>query len=390
VEASSAVIDAVRPDAREETTSTEMIRVHVARTFSDFLALGARWNALLKETGSDSVFLTWEWLYTWAKHYLEEGQLWIVLVFKNDELVGIAPFCVRRRVTEVITVREMRFLGSDDVGSTHLDFIVRRKHKATVLRAIYRHLHEEASGAWDLLTLSELPAESSSIDQWELLVGEAGRVIEVAGMTVEPFIDLRDGLEHFLASLSSNERSNLRRKQRHLEGLGNVTYERVSSTQDVERAMDLLIDLHQMRWRQKGAAGVFADERRRRFHREIARAFSEKGWLRLDFLRLGGEAIAGVYGYAYRNRYSFYLPGLNPKVAARSSPGILLLFRCVQEAVSEGYKEFNLLTGAADYKMAWATGLRRCITLQCYNRHLRSAVVKALESGKSMIKMLVR
>jgi len=384
------VLDDVRPDARGETTSTEMIRVHVARTFSDFLALGARWNALLKETGSDSVFLTWEWLYTWAKHYLEEGQLWIVLVFKNDELVGIAPFCLRPRVTEMITVREMRFLGSDDVGSTHLDFIVRRKHKAMALRAIYRHLHEEASGAWDLVTLSELPADSSSIDLWELLVGEAGRVMEVASMTVEPFIDLRDGLEHFLASLSGNERSNLRRKQRHLEGLGSVTYERVSSTQDVERAMDLLIDLHQMRWRQKGDAGVFADERRRRFHREIARAFSEKGWLRLDFLRLGGEAIAGVYGYAYRDRYSFYLPGLNPKVAARSSPGILLLFRCVAEAVREGYKEFNLLKGAADYKMAWATGLRRCITLQCYNRHLRSAVVKALESGKSMIKMLVR
>ena len=77
-------------------------------------------------------------------------------------------------------------------------------------------------------------------------------------------------------------------------------------------------------------------------------------------------------------------------VAARSSPGILLLFRCVEEAVREGDQEFNLLKGAADYKIAWATGLRRCVTLQYYNRHLRSAAVKALESGKSMIKMLVR
>ncbi len=368
----------------------EAVRIRVVRTFEEFLALADCWNALLKETGSDSVFLTWEWLYTWVKHYLEEGQLWIVLVFKNDELIGIAPFCVRPRVTEMITIREMRFLGSDDVGSTNLDFIVRRKRKATVLRTIYRHLHEEASWAWDLLTLSELPAESSSIDLWELLVGEAGRVIEVAGMTVAPFIDLRNGLEHFLASLSGNERSNLRRKQKHLEGLGSVTYERVSSTQDVDKAMDLLIDLHQMRWTQKGAAGVFADDRRRRFHRELARVFSEKGWLRMDFLRLGGEAIAGVYGYAYGDRYSFYLPGLNPKIAARSSPGILLLFRCVEEAASEGYKEFNLLQGAADYKMAWATGLRRCVTLQYYNRRVRSALVKTLESGKSMIKILMR
>ena len=372
-EGPSGVLEAVTPDARRKATLAEAVRIRVVRNFEEFLAIADRWHALLKETASDSVFLTWEWLYTWSRHYLEEGQLWIVLVFKNDELIGIAPFCVRPRVTGMMTIREMRFLGSEGVGSTHLDFIVRRKHKETVLRAIYRHLHDEAAGAWDLLTLSELPAESSSIDLWELMVGEAGRVMEVAGLTVEPFIDLRDGLEHFLTSLSGNERSNLRRKQRRLD-----------------RAMDVLIQLHQMRWKERGAAGVFGDYRRRVFHRDIARAFSDKGWLRLDFLLLSGEPIAGVYGYAYRNRYSFYLPGLNPMVAARSSPGILLLFRCVEAAVREGNQEFNLLKGAADYKIAWATGLRRCVTLQYYNRHLRSAAVKALESGKSMIKMLVQ
>ena len=190
MEGPSGVLEAVTPDAGKKATLAEAVRLRVVRNFEEFLALADRWHALLKETASDSVFLTWEWLYTWSRHYLEEGQLWIVLVFKNDELIGIAPFCVRPRVTGMMTIREMRFLGSEDVGSTHLDFIVRRKHKETVLRAIYRHLHEEAAGAWDLLTLSELPAESSSIDLWELMVGEAGRVMEVAGMTVEPFIDL--------------------------------------------------------------------------------------------------------------------------------------------------------------------------------------------------------
>ena len=367
-----------------------MFRIRVVRALEEFLVLAGRWNVLLRETASDNIFLTWEWLYTWAKHYLADGQLWIVLVFKNDELIGIAPFCVGPRVTGMIKIREMRFLGSQDVGSGNLDFIVRKQHKRVVLPAIYRHLHEEAAEAWDLLTLSEIPAESSSIALWDLLVEEAGRVMEVAGTTVYPVIDLREGLEHFVASLSGNERSNLRRKQRQLEGLGRVTYERVSSSQDVERAMDLLIHLHQARWEQRGAAGVFGDDRRRMFHRDIARAFSEKGWLRLDFLILSGEAIAGVYGYGYGDRYSFYLPGLNSTIAAKTSPGILLLFRCVEEAVREGYNEFDLLKGAADYKMAWASGLRRCVTLRYYNRHLRSAAVKALESGKSLIKILVR
>jgi CelD/BcsL family acetyltransferase involved in cellulose biosynthesis len=374
----------------EDVLSGGTLRIEVVRAWEGFRDLARRWNALLAETESDNIFLTWEWLYTWARCYLAESQLWIVLVFKNTELVGIAPFCMWPRVAGVVKIRELRFLGSEDVGSANLDVLVRKKHRGPAIRAIYRHLHDAARGAWDLLTLSEVPAESPSIDVWDALVQETGRIMEVIGTTVYPVIDLRDGLKPFVASLSANERSNLRRKQKHLEELGGVSYERVSSSQDVERAMQVLIHLHQVRWERRGTVGVFGDERRRRFHRDIVRAFSEKGWVRLDFLLLDGEAIAGVYGYTYRGRYSFYLPALNPTIGARTSPGILLLFRCIEEAVREGCTEFDLLRGAADYKMAWATNLRRCITLRYYNRHLRSAAMKALESGKSVVKMLVR
>ena len=366
------------------------VAVRIVRTFEDLRSVAGRWNALLESTSSDSVFMTWEWLYTWARHYLDERQLWVALGFKNEELIGIAPLYVSKRSLGGLTIREMRFLGSEHVGSTQLDFVVRRRHRPSFLRAVYRHLHEEAGRDWDILTLTDLPADSPSIDVWERLADETGRVLEIPGMSVAPFIDLRGGLEPFLVSLSGNERSNLRRKQRHLTELGTVAHERLSSSRDADKGLDLLIHLHQLRWSRRGAAGVFGDERRRLFHRDIARLFSEKGWLRLDFLLLNGEAIAGIYGYAYRGRYSFYLPGLNPTVAAKASPGLLLLFRCVEEAVHEGCHEFNLLQGAADYKTAWATGAHRGITLRYYNRHVRSAAVKALHSARSAIKVLVR
>jgi CelD/BcsL family acetyltransferase involved in cellulose biosynthesis len=390
MESSSSIRGTVTRGSVDEASRGDMVRIRTIRTFQEFLALSDRWNTLLKNTPSDNVFLTWDWLYTWARHYVDESQIRIILAFKNDELIGIAPFYVHTRVKRMIKVREMRFIGSEDAGAMHLDFIVGRKHKDAVVRAVHRHLHEDAVGVWDLLILSELPAESSSIDLWERLVGEPGKVIEVAGTTAAPFIDLSRGLEHFVASLSANERYNLRRKQRRLEALGNVTYDRVSSTQHVDAAMDLMIDLHQTRWRQKGEGGVFGNDRRRVFHREIARAFSAKGWLRLDFLLLGGEAIAGVYAYTYNGCYWFYLPGLNPQAAPKNSPGILLLFHCIEDTAREGFKEFNLLTGTDDYKMAWATGLRRCVTLQYYNRHLRSAALKAVESGISILKILGR
>lgn len=288
-----------------------MFALQVVRTLKEFDTLAKRWSGLLGATASDNIFLTWEWLYTWAKHYLAENRLWIVLVYKGNQLVGIAPFYIREQRDGLVKVREMRFLGTEEVCSSYLDFIVLEKHKKAVLHLIYRHLHEEAEGFWDVLTMSEIPAESSSIDLWDGFIQEAGKVVEIAGTTVCPVIKLTECLEDFLLSLSGNERYNLQRKRKYLEQAGQVAYERASSSADVEQAMELLVRLHQMRWEERGARGVFRSQRYLMFHMEIAQIFAEKGWVQLDFLRLNGEPIAGIYGYGYKGCYSFYLPGFN-------------------------------------------------------------------------------
>ena len=367
-----------------------MFTVRVVTTLREFETLADQWTGLLKGTKADNIFLTWEWQYTWARHFLGQQRLWIVLVYDGGRLVGIAPFYIREHSASMVKVREILFLATEGVGSSYLDFIVSEGDKKAVLYSIYRHLHEEARGLWDVLTLGEIPAESRSLDLWDGFVGEVGRVVEIVGMTACPFIALTERVEDFLSSLSGNERYNLRRKQRWLEEMGQVAYQRASSDGEIEKAMDVFIRLHQMRWGQKGSGGVFRSDQVVQFHLDIARLFSEKGWIQLDFLLLDGEMIAGIYGYGYNGRYSFYLPGFNPAIAPKASPGILLLFHRIEKAIEEEYRVFDLLRGAPDYKIAWANGLRRSLTLRYYNRHLRAAGMKLVESGKSVVKVLVR
>jgi len=368
------------------------VSIRPVTTLDDFETLGASWNGLLKRVGSDNVFLTWEWLYTWAKHYLRDRHLWIIVVYDPpDQLLGIAPFYIRP-VTwyGLLRVREMRFLGTEAVGSPYLDFIVPRARKKAVLHAIYEYLHRDISPLWDALTLSQIPAESSTIDLWDSFNREAGNVMEFAAWTACPLIDLTSHLDDFLAAIGRNERYNLRRKQRRLSGMGTVVYERARTTREVEKAFDTFIELHRMRWAQRAPVATFGNHTFSSFHRDIARLFSEQGWARLDFLRLNGEAIAGVYGYSYNDHYSFYLPGFNPDVCPKASPGILLLYHCIEEAIAEGQKQFDLLRGITDYKMAWANGLRRALTFRHYNRHLRSKAARLLQHSRDTVKALVR
>ncbi len=368
-----------------------MVSVRVATTLAQFEKLSSVWNDLLEGTSSNHLFLTWEWLYPWAKHYLDDDRLFILLVYEGDRLVGIAPLYIRKETHfGLLRFRRVVFLGTGEACSPYLDVIVSDRKKGAVLTALISYLYREAGGEWDILSLSELPAESSTLDYCYRMMGEAGKVIEITDQTCYPIIRLGKEVGDFLSGISGNERYNLRRKRDRLDEAGRVTFSHVSSPNDVEKEMAAFVALHQMRWEQNGKGGCFKSERFLTFHRAISESFGRKGWLRLDFLTLDGEKIAGIYGFSYQGRYSFYLPGLNPQVVPEASPGNLLLYECVQRAIREGCAEFDLLRGAADYKLAWANFIRRTLTVRMFNKGVRAAALKLAESGKEAVKVLVR
>ncbi len=112
--------------------------------------------------------------------------------------------------------------------------------------------------------------------------------------------------------------------------------------------------------------------------------------MRLAFLSVNKEKVAGIYGYSYNNTFYFYLPGLNPRVFPDVSPGILLLFECICHAIRDGCKGFDLLRGPANCKLVWSDTLRRSMTLRLYNKSLRTVAFKMMESGKDLVKVSVR
>jgi len=182
---------------------------------------------------------------------------------------------------------------------------------------------------------------------WRLTKGvvrtSSGKVIDVVGTTACPLIDLPAHSEALLDRVGPQARQTIRRKRRRLELAGRVEYERVATIEGLGAALTTFVQLHQTRWTQKGLGGAFANPRFLAFHQEIAKAFGELGWVRFDFLRLDDDPVAGIYGFSYKARYSFYLPGFDPAVLPQSSPGILLLLRCAEEAIGEGHREFDLL-----------------------------------------------
>jgi CelD/BcsL family acetyltransferase involved in cellulose biosynthesis len=144
----------------------------------------------------------------------------------------------------------------------------------------------------------------------------------------------------------------LRYYRRRAEKAGEVRFETATGA-GLEGAMAALVALHRARWAARGEPGVLTDARVEGFHREVARGFAERGWLRLYLMRVGGRVAAAHYGFLARGCAYYYLGGFDPDFD-RLSPGSLMLLHAVEAAVREGAREFDFLRGREPYKYAWS------------------------------------
>ena len=138
-------------------------------------------------------------------------------------------------------------------------------------------------------------------------------------------------------------------------------------------ALDELFWLHGRRWRRRGLKGAFADERIRRFHRDVACRFAGRGVLRLHRLRLDGKTRALFYCFAGQGRVYYYLSGFDLALA-RHSLGTVLMAEAVSRAIAEGAHEFDLLRGDENYKREWRAEERRTVRLVLSRRSVRSRI----------------
>ena len=374
---------------------TAPLTIRAVTSLEEFKGLAQDWEQLLRTVPGHSLFLTWEWLYIWTKHFLGDRRLQILLVLDDQKrLVGIAPLYLRTtRAQGLIPLRELRFLASESetINLSYLDVIANEKQKRAVLQSLYWYLFNEVRGDWDVLTLSEISAESSTIDLWNELFDKAGKVGEIVSATCCPVIRLPGDVATYRAGLGRSRRYTLQRKMKCLQGAGRIEYSRATSPAEVDTALDWLITLHHRRWSDGSSGGVLAFERTKRFHREIVQVLSKRGQVSIDLLKLDDRLLAAIYGFTHQGVYYSYLPGFDPAtIFSKASPGLLLLYHRIEQAICDGEHTVDLLMGAQPYKLEWSNALRRSMTLRYYNRHARALGLKLLETAKQAVKMLVR
>ena len=343
--------------------------------FENLQALSQRWD----ELAGTCVFRNWAWISTWWKHYGADSsrQLSVLLVWEGEppasciepttaacdpeRLAAILPCYVEKSIT---SGRVLRLLGDGEVCSDHLDLLVSATNAVRCSDAIAEHLCQEWTD-WDLIDFPTLDESAEDTKLRHLLSALAQNECQVSRHSDQNCwaIELPETWEEFLALQSKSHRKQLRRLEKRVLQSEACQWHQVKLLEDFERGWEVLVDLHQKRRRSLGEPGCFASATWGAFHKDIAAQLLAQGHLRLSWLELGGEPIAAEYHFAGGRTTYVYQGGLDPD-RLEEEPGRLSMIRCVQQAIEEGHRKFDLLRGDEPYKPHWRATARETVRVQ--------------------------
>jgi CelD/BcsL family acetyltransferase involved in cellulose biosynthesis len=335
-----------------EAKRTANLTVSCLREDLALQQLESEWNELLSESSSKTIFMTWEWIWTWWRVYGHEGDLYVITVRDEDSrLLGIAPFkLAKRRLVGIVRTSVLEFIGSgDDVFPAYLDLIIRKGREKEIVPAIIERILADAVVKG--VDLSPYSANSPNLVILMDLLGSCSGHLSASIRSVCPIATLPDSWAEFLASKSKNFRKKMGEYERRCKRDLDLDFRRSMDVNNLTDDMSMMTDLHHMRW--NGRSMSFRSEKYLKFHTELARKLRQRDWLRLHFMEDGSKPIAALYCFKYQNKFYYYQSGRDPSYS-RYRVGLVLMNEVIREAIEEGAESFDFLSGAESYKYRWA------------------------------------
>jgi CelD/BcsL family acetyltransferase involved in cellulose biosynthesis len=329
--------------------------LRVINNFSEFSGLRDMWNDLLKRSAADTIFLTWEWIYTWWECFGESKKLFIIIAENDGSIVGIAPlYITKARFLGILKLKHLEFLGTNGALTEYMDFIIFKGYESEIVPAFLNFIFEQ-SLQWDVLNLVSVRQDALNLKLIKIYCNKKKLRYQEYNSNISPYIKLPASFDEYMQSLSRNSRWRFKKHKKNLEKGRKVEVFETKDQSSVSEDFSKIIQLHQKRWEQKGGKGSFSNTKAQfiQFHKSIVQRFFVNGWLYLTQLQVEGESVAGQYNFFYNDIVYYHSVGFDPQWAEFNIGSVLQLL-VLEDSINKGAKEFDFLRGTEQYKYIWA------------------------------------
>jgi CelD/BcsL family acetyltransferase involved in cellulose biosynthesis len=327
---------------------------------TDFASLSP-WSTTWNELAGGVPFRRWEWLETWWRHYgcdakgqpRRQYQLFVLTTWSDDgQLTGIAPWY---RLQTRSGAQSIHFLGDGEVCSDYVSVLCRPGLEDAVTAALAdwlsSHEHDE-SGRWDRLEFYGMDAADPAVVLLLANLQERGNKVHHCAALDTWRLELPASWEEFLKILSKPHRNRVRQLHRKYFESGRATVHHSRNADEIEKAFQTLIQLHQNRWERRGLPGCFASSAFETFHREASLRLLNEGAAALNWLELDGRPLAAEYQLMGGGIVYAYQSGMDTSRLS-DRPGHLANMASLRRAIEQGQHAYDFLRGDEPYKAHW-------------------------------------
>lgn len=318
--------------------STTTLSVSARRDPSCFALEG--WSDLLANDPHRHIFATPQWSQVWWDEFGRGKDLIFLTMHDGTKLRAIVPLYRKKQGSRHV----LRFVGGIDL-TDYLGPICSLEDRGAVAAALIGWL-QETEVAWDEFDAHNMPVPFGFADFLVERADAARFDFRLEQEETAAILLLPSTWEVYLASLGSKERHELKRKQRRLLREHPDVVFRTTQEDRLERDLESFVRLHRGA---EGMKGHFMRPEVATFFERVAHDFMPRGWLRLEFLEVGGDALAATFGFVLNDTYFLYNSAIDED-AKRLSPGLMLVSELVRRSIDEGMHAFDFLRGPERYK----------------------------------------
>jgi CelD/BcsL family acetyltransferase involved in cellulose biosynthesis len=323
---------------------------HIA-SLEAFEALRPAWDALVRESGRTSPFLSHEWFTCCWRGAGPSRRPETILIEDTTGPVGLVPLTHWRGRLHRVPVR---FVGMLDAPDTpYVDWLTVGRPEP-IVDAVLTELTRRRD--WDVFALSGLPLDSLTLKALESVLPGRFRTLRLPPLP-SPYVDVSGSWTAYWTATSQRFKKTVRSVRNRLQKAGQVRVEEHREVGPGSPILDEAIDVSRRSWKAMENVAIANMPGMADFFRELTVAASRNGWLRLWLLRLDGRAVATEYQLESAGRLHALRADFDGTLPSELSPGTHLSEEIIRTLFERpGVHEYDMGPGDNTYKQRWATG----------------------------------
>ncbi len=307
------------------------------------------WETLLQKSDCDRAFSSIDW-YLGCCREMSLKPLVITITHRRD-IVAILP------LTKCFEKKTISFASHlSDYNDLILDNYYKLKSSFCFSNELREYITERHPSY--RMILQDIRIDSSLAAQLKVNGGENYLDIEVKSSEVCSYANISKGLNHYLATRSTNFNRDIRRKLK-MAANNNISFQvETPNKNQAKRLTRIFLKLHLDRVEDS----IFQIKENVNVINAVLPSMLSNNKMKAFTLNQDGEIIAIQLATIGAKSLCYWNGGFKTTVS-KYSPGKLLFLTQIEYCVANGIEEFDMLRGFEQYKSDWSNGCRKLVSI---------------------------